>query len=82
MGANVHRTILGAAPEVEASLGGQALLRILSNHGDKLLSQSPACPSPSFTPIQRKYDSGQAFKSGQSRGPVDPVTVTPPIRVL
>ena len=31
MGANVMNTVL------EASLGGQALLRILSNHGDKLL---------------------------------------------
>ena len=38
MGANVMNTVLAAlAPEVEASLGGQALLRILSNHGDKLL---------------------------------------------
>ena len=38
MGANVMNTVLEAlAPEVEASLGGQALLRILSNHGDKLL---------------------------------------------
>ena len=38
MGANVMNTVLESlAPEVEASLGGQALLRILSNHGDKLL---------------------------------------------
>ena len=38
MGANVMNTVLETlAPEVEASLGGQALLRILSNHGDKLL---------------------------------------------